>query len=199
VVRVVAKSKDVEFTDWLNARQSMLIKAARGICFDKQMAEDVLQEALADIYKRWEKISDHENLEAYAIRVILSKHADERRKVRRKHHDKDVSLETALDIADASDSPDKLAETLMVQAAIKSLTASQRAVLMLHYEYGFALREIGKLLSLPNGTVASHLARGKAAVATYVNFLPEIMAEDKKKISTNSRRELNYSEEEASE
>ena len=168
----------------------MLIRAARGICFDKQLADDVLQEALADVFKRWEKIKDHENLEAYAIRVMISRHADMRRKIRRTHDDRDFGLDQVAEIAAHADESEDLAQRLMVQSAMKSLSPAQRAVMMLHYEYGFALREVAKVLDIPAGTVASHLARGKAAVATYVNFLPEIMDADKKKITANQMTEI---------
>lgn len=188
----MAKARDREFTEWVNQRQLMLIRAARGICFDKQLADDVLQEALADVFKRWEKIKDHENLEAYAIRVMISRHADMRRKIRRTHDDRDFGLDQVAEIAAHADESEDLAQRLMVQSAMKSLSPAQRAVMMLHYEYGFALREVAKVLDIPAGTVASHLARGKAAVATYVNFLPEIMDADKKKITANQMTEIEY-------
>lgn len=187
---LLAKARDREFTEWVNQRQLMLIRAARGICFDKQLADDVLQEALADVFKRWEKIKDHENLEAYAIRVMISRHADMRRKIRRTHDDRDFGLDQVAEIAALADESEDLAQRLMVQSAMKSLSPAQRAVMMLHYEYGFALREVAKVLDIPAGTVASHLARGKAAVATYVNFLPEIMDADKKKITANQMTEI---------
>ncbi len=189
---LLAKARDREFTEWVNQRQLMLIRAARGICFDKQLADDVLQEALADVFKRWEKIKDHENLEAYAIRVMISRHADMRRKIRRTHDDRDFGLDQVAEIAAHADESEDLAQRLMVQSAMKSLSPAQRAVMMLHYEYGFALREVAKVLDIPAGTVASHLARGKAAVATYVNFLPEIMDADKKKITANQMTEIEY-------
>ena len=184
------KAREFAFTQWVNERQPMLIRAARGICFDKQLADDVLQEALADVFKRWDKIKDHENLEAYAIRVMISRHADMRRKIRRTHNDRDLGLDQIADIATHADESEDLAQRLLVQSAIKSLSPAQRAVMMLHYEYGFALREVAKVLDIPAGTVASHLARGKAAVATYVNFLPEIMSTDKAKIALNQTRAI---------
>ena len=182
--------KEEEFTGWLQERQVMLIKAARGICFDIQTAEDVLQDALVDIYKRWEKIKNHENLEAYVIRVIISKHADLRRKVRRREKDQEFSAEFLDGYSFIGDGENEMADALMVQKAMKELSPAQRAVLMLHYEYGFALREIATILEIPAGTAASHLARGKSAVAAYVKVLPDVVSEDKKKIASREVREI---------
>jgi hypothetical protein len=36
------------------------------------------------------------------------------------------------------------------------------------------LREVAEVLQIPMGTAASHLARGKAAVAAYVELVPEL-------------------------
>ena len=51
--------------------------------------------------------------------------------------------------------------------------------MLLHYEYGYTLKEVSRVLKIPTGTVASHLARGKAAVAEKAVILPEIAREER--------------------
>lgn len=164
----------VEFTLWLRENQKAFLKAAKVICFDTQNAEDVLQEALADVYKRWSKIREHENPEAYLMRVMVSKHADMRRKWLRKQQELETSWDLAENIRDIADQTEDVTQRLLVQAALKSLSAVQRAVLVLIYEHGMVLREVAEVLQIPMGTAASHLARGKAAVAAYVELVPEL-------------------------
>ena len=164
----------VEFTLWLRENQKAFLKAAKVICFDTQNAEDVLQEALADVYKRWSKIRDHENPEGYLMRVMVSKHADMRRKWLRKQQELETSWDLAETIRDIADQTEDVTQRLLVQAALKSLSAVQRAVLILIYEHGMVLREVADILQIPMGTAASHLARGKAAVAAYVDLVPEL-------------------------
>lgn len=164
----------VEFTLWLRENQKAFLKAAKVICFDTQNAEDVLQEALTDVYKRWSKIREHENPEAYLMRVMVSKHADMRRKWLRKQQELETSWDLAENIRDIADQSDDVTQRLLVQAALKSLSAIQRAVLVLIYEHGMVLREVAEVLEIPMGTAASHLARGKAAVAAYVELVPEL-------------------------
>ncbi len=182
----------VEFTLWLRENQRAFLKAARVICFDTQNAEDVLQEALADVYKRWSKIREHDNPEAYLMRVMVSKHADMRRKWLRKQQENETSWDLAENIRDIADQTDDVTQRLLVQAALKSLSAMQRAVLVLIYEHGMVLREVAEVLQLPLGTAASHLARGKAAVAAYVELVPELEKSAKKEISApeNTVREI---------
>lgn len=176
------RSDQVEFATWLKERQSALLRAAKVICFDTQNAEDVLQEALADVCMKWAKIKKHSNPEAYVMRVMVSKHADMRRKWLRKREENETSWELAENIREIADQSDDVTQRLLVQAALKSLSAQQRAVLVLIYEHGLVLREVSEILEIPLGTAASHLARGKAAVAAYIDLVPELEKSLKKSL-----------------
>ena len=179
----MSHQNQVEFTVWLRENQKAFLKAAKVICFDTQNAEDVLQEALTDVYKRWSKIREHENPEAYLMRVMVSKHADMRRKWLRKQQELETSWDLAENIRDIADQTDDVTQRLLVQAALKSLSAVQRAVLVLIYEHGMVLREVADVLQIPMGTAASHLARGKAAVAAYIDLVPELEKSANKELS----------------
>jgi len=170
----VASDHKAEFTAWLSEHEIALTHAARAICFDIQNAPDILQEALADVFQRWNKIKDHDNLEAYTIRVMISKHADLRRKYARKKSENEISLELVAAVLQLADSTENIAERLLVRAGIAALSPAQRAVLLMHYEYGYSLKEIATLLNIPPGTAASHLARGRSAVSEYIQFSPEV-------------------------
>jgi len=181
----MSQQDQVEFTLWLRENQKAFLRVAKVICFDTQNAEDVLQEALADVFKRWSKIREHENPEAYLMRVMVSKHADMRRKWLRRQQEKETSWDLAENIRDLVDQTDDVTQRLLVQAALKSLSAAQRAVLVLIYEHGMVLREVADTLQIPMGTAASHLARGKAAVAAYVELVPELEKSAKKELGNS--------------
>jgi RNA polymerase sigma factor (sigma-70 family) len=192
------KASKEEFAAWLESRQVMLIAAARGICIDAQIAEDVLQEALTDICKRWDKIKNHENLEAYTTRVMISKHSDMRKKWNRRKNESEVELDAALSLLYVGEDTDSVLASMMIQQALKTLTPMQRAVMLLHYEYGYTLKDIAAVLKVPSGTVASHLARGKAAVAEKAEILPAIMQQERDAISYKEMKAIrNESEGEA--
>jgi RNA polymerase sigma factor (sigma-70 family) len=184
----MSQQNQVEFTLWLRENQKAFLRAAKVICFDTQNAEDVLQEALADVYKRWNKIRSHENPEAYLMRVMVSKHADMRRKWLRRQQEKETSWDLAENIRDLVDQTDDVTQRLLVQAALKTLSAAQRAVLVLIYEHGMVLREVADVLEIPIGTAASHLARGKAAVAAYVELVPELEKSANKELTNAGSR-----------
>ena len=186
----MSRNNEIEFTLWLRENQKAFLKAAKVICFDTQNAEDVLQEALADVYRRWNKIRDHENPEAYLMRVMVSKHADMRRKWLRRQQEKETSWDLAENIRDIVDQTDDVTQRLLVQAALKTLSAAQRAVLVLIYEHGMVLREVAEVLQIPTGTAASHLARGKAAVAAYIELVPELEKSAKRELTGNVDNQL---------
>jgi RNA polymerase sigma factor (sigma-70 family) len=186
----VSRNNEVEFTLWLRENQKAFLKAAKVICFDTQNAEDVLQEALADVYRRWSKIRDHENPEAYLMRVMVSKHADMRRKWLRRQQEKETSWDLAENIRDLVDQTDDVTQRLLVQAALKTLSAAQRAVLVLIYEHGMVLREVAEVLQIPAGTAASHLARGKAAVAAYIELVPELEKSAKRELTGSVEKHI---------
>ena len=182
----MSQQDQVEFTLWLRENQTAFLRAAKMICFDTQNAEDVLQEALADVFKRWKKIREHENPEAYLMRVMVSKHADMRRKWLRRQQEKETSWDLAENIRDLVDQTEDVTQRLLVQAALKTLTAAQRAVLVLIYEHGMVLREVAEVLQIPMGTAASHFARGKAAVAAYVELVPELEKSSSRELPNRS-------------
>ena len=179
----MSKRDPLEFEAWLQERQTTLLRAAKSICFDTQNAEDVLQEALADVYEKWSRVRDHDNPEAYVMRVMVSRHADMRRKWLRKQEERETSWDLVESIRAIGDKSDEVAERLLVQSAIKSLTAIQRAVLVLFFEHGLPLREIAVVLEIPLGTVASHLARAKAAVAAHLELVGELERTTKKELA----------------
>ena len=146
----MSQQNQVEFTLWLRENQKAFLRAAKVICFDTQNAEDVLQEALADVYKRWSKIRSHENPEAYLMRVMVSKHADMRRKWLRRQQEKETSWDLAENIRDLVDQTDDVTQRLLVQAALKSLS--------------------------------------KAAVAAYVELVPELEKSANKELTGSSQR-----------
>jgi len=186
----MSQQNQVEFTLWLRENQKAFLRAAKVICFDTQNAEDVMQEALADVYKRWSKIREHENPEAYLMRVMVSKHADMRRKWLRRQQEKETSWDLAENIRDLVDQTDDVTQRLLVQAALKSLSAAQRAVLVLIYDHGMVLREVAEVLQIPMGTAASHLARGKAAVAAYVELVPELEKSANKQLPNSNNQSI---------
>jgi hypothetical protein len=52
------------------------------------------------------------------------------------------------------------------------------------------LREVAEVLQIPTGTAASHLARGKAAVAAYIELVPELEKSAKKELTGKVQNQI---------
>ena len=110
----------------------------------------------------------------------------------RRQQENETQWELSENIRDLVDQTEDVTQRLLVQAALKTLSAVQRAVLVLIYEHGMVLREVAEVLQIPTGTAASHLARGKAAVAAYIELVPELEKSSKKELlgSANTQKEV---------
>ena len=60
---------DVEFVEYVRARQHTLLRAAFLVCGDVHLAEDLLQGALVKLARRWEQVRD-EAPDAYVRRIL---------------------------------------------------------------------------------------------------------------------------------
>jgi RNA polymerase sigma-70 factor, ECF subfamily len=125
-------------------------------------AEDAVQEAYARAWQRWSKVREYDDPEAWirtvAYRIRVSSW---RKAVNRLHaHDREASREDAEGL-----SPDHLA----LVAALRRIPAEQSRVIVLHHLVGLSVEEIAHEIGSPTGTVKARLARGRRALAPYVN------------------------------
>lgn len=136
------------FTRWAGERQLALLRTAVLLTGDQQRAEDLVQEALTKVAMRWRRLSDG-NPEAYARRIIVRDNISWWRK--RRH-------ELVLAVPDRPDPTDgyAAAETRrLLDDALGTLTARQRAVVVLRYYDDLTERQTADLLGVSVGTVKS--------------------------------------------
>jgi DNA-directed RNA polymerase specialized sigma24 family protein len=62
------------FDDWVAVRGPALLKLAYTLTGNAADAEDVVQEALARVLPRWERISRVDNVDAYVRRMVVNAH-----------------------------------------------------------------------------------------------------------------------------
>ena len=70
---------DGDFDEWVRDRWPTLVRLSRVIAGDQTMAEDVLQDALIDVYPRWPRLTEQGDPTGYVARVMASKVANRRR------------------------------------------------------------------------------------------------------------------------
>lgn len=136
-----------------------LLRTAYLITWDGHEAEDLVQECLFKVARRWSRVSRMEAPLAYARRVLINLAIDgSRRRARRRLELEPTrgGAEAAVDPFAAHDDRDAL------RVAIAGLPLQQRAVLVLRYFNDLSEAETAKVLGCSVGTVKSRASRGLA-------------------------------------
>ncbi|GIG00120.1 RNA polymerase sigma factor [Catellatospora citrea] len=124
-----------------------LVRLAYLLTGSREQAEDLVQQAFASAWDRWQAIDQPL---PYLKRAIVNQAADARRRgIRDRLFRQRARVEPITEVPE-------LDETW---AHIKTLPPHQRAVVVLHYYDDRPLNEIAELLSRPAATVRSDLRR----------------------------------------
>ncbi len=136
--------------------QPRLLRAARRLLRDDEMAREAVQEAWAGICRGWGALDDPAKFPAWAFGVLHRKCADRlRAEVRRRRAT--APLDGPLDeiAAPAPAAPDGLAIDL--GRALGALSPDHRAAAVLYFGEGLSLAEIAAATRAPVGTVKSRI------------------------------------------
>ena len=135
-----------------------LLRTAYLIVWDLPDAEDLVQETLVKVAKRWAKVSRMDHPVAYARRTLINLALDggTKRSRRRAELSEREPGESAALAAAPNDAHDDL------YAALAELAPRQRAVLVLRYFLDLPEAEVATALRCSVGTVKSTASRGLA-------------------------------------
>jgi RNA polymerase sigma-70 factor (sigma-E family) len=157
---------DGEFTEFVHAEWPGLYRTAYLMLGDHQLAEDLVQTALAKTYASWRNVENHASAPAYA-RVVLANTAASwfRKRSWRNEHPTERIPDHGVE-QDPSTRP-------AVLDALATLAPRQRAVVVLRYYDDLSVREVAQALGISEGTVKSqtsdalaHLRRALTEVGT---------------------------------
>lgn len=140
------------FDAFVAARSRALLRRARLLTGnDAAAAEDLVQHALLEVWRRWDRICEMEHVEAYVRTVLL----------RRFLREKDRSP-TPIGSSAELDGPSVAATEpagLDLIHAVRRLPRMQRAVVLLRYYDDLSEAETAATLEISVGSVKSHTSR----------------------------------------
>jgi RNA polymerase sigma-70 factor (ECF subfamily) len=141
---------------------------ARGLCGNRDLADDLAQEALAKAWAARASFTAGTNFKAWLFR-ILRNHFYTSAKVAQRFVLMDPHATADL----VSVQPTQGAERMQhdIEAGLASLPAPQREALML-LESGLQWDEIAMIADCPIGTIKSRITRGRAALRLYLEGPP---------------------------
>jgi putative glutamine amidotransferase len=136
---------------------------------DAAVAEDLCQETVMRAWRRAPRELPPERLRAWLHRTAANLAVDE---LRRRARRGEIGYDDALTGVVANDAS---ADGRDVREALAALTPHQRLVLLLRFEQGLSLRELGALLDIGEDAARKRVARAREAFAA---ALHEARAED---------------------
>ena len=161
-------SAPASFDEFVATQMRDLMNTAYLISGDESEAEDLVQECLVRVAKRWRRVRAMDQPAAYARRILVNLAIDDRRgQTRRRQelaHVAQTEQETELDELDLIDHRAEAAfEAITVRGplldALRRLSPQQRAVIVLRYFHDLSEAETARLLGCGVGTVKSSTAR----------------------------------------
>jgi RNA polymerase sigma-70 factor (sigma-E family) len=167
---------DEEFVEFATASSAGLRQAAYLLTGDRHAAEDAVQAALVRTYAAWPRVR-RDDAFAYVRRTLVNYVTDRwRRKLKEYPTDELPEHPAGPDIAD------EVALRQWVTGALATLTARERAVIVLRYLFDLPEAAVARDLGISQGTVKSTSSRALAKLR--VSAEAEAMAEAEASTST---------------
>lgn len=144
---------DTEFTDFVHSSSASLLRAAFLLTGDQQLAEDLVQDALARTYRAWRRLERSGNAAAYTRKVMYHLQVSwwRRRKV----------AESLTDSPPATAASGRdLDLELVLHAALLKITVAQRAAIVLRFFEDRTETETARILGCSQSTVKTRTRRG---------------------------------------
>lgn len=147
----------LEFDDFYTANVRTITGQIFAYTGDRAEAEDLVAEAFCRALARWEKVQDFENPTAWVRRVawnLATSHLRRRTVAQRFLRRQQEVHETPPD-----------GDRVDLMRALAGIGERHRKAVILRYMAGLTVAEIAQQEGVPEATVRSWLARGKAALA----------------------------------
>ncbi len=163
-VASISPSRD-GFRDIVDRHQSRVYSIAYRILGDCGTAEEVAQDVFLALYRNLDQMQSQEHLLAWLRRVTVHRATDAcRRRASRAEYGAEEFSEEYMRLdgtgSTASQNVFEAAEAMTnIEQMVALLPPAQRAVVLLRYQEDLMPSEISALLSMPLGTVKSHLQR----------------------------------------
>ena len=131
---------------------------------DRDLMDDVLQEAYVKAYRALPRFRGEAALGTWLYRVTYNACMDELRRMRR-----GAAAELPLSAAERRPAPgadpgERVAERDALEAALAALAPEERAAVLLVDRDGLPYARAAEVMGVPPGTVASRLSRARAAL-----------------------------------
>ncbi len=164
------RSGGPDFEDWLLAGEAALQRPAHLLTGNVYAAQDLVQNTLAELYRRWDRVRTVDDVDAYALRALVHEFRTAWRRPGRR-------AEPLMEVVPTRPTPGSPSYDESREAVwdhVSSLPSKQRSVLVLRYYEGLTEGEVAELTGLSLGVVTSQGSRALAELEAWLVDRPEI-------------------------
>lgn len=154
-----------DFDAFARRERGPLVAFAWSLTGDRAAAEDLVQEALAAAWSRWDEVSGYDRPGAWARRVVANRAAGRGRRSGREQRAYGRWFGRPTAVAEL-EPPDE-----RFWAEVRKLPERQAHAVALHYLEDLPIAEIALVLECAEGTVKTHLHRGRLRLARALGLL----------------------------
>ncbi|AGL16682.1 SigE family RNA polymerase sigma factor [Actinoplanes sp. N902-109] len=147
--------RSTDFDEFVQGRGRALLRFAYVLSGDAHLAEDLVQEVLARMHRRWDRIAAMDNAEAYVRTAIVRQFLSWRR--RRAY--REAVLAEVPEAAGSEEPQQHVVARDQMWRLLRGLPRAQRAVLVLRFYCDLPDPAIAELLGCGQSTVRSQAAR----------------------------------------
>lgn len=148
----------IDFSDFFHREHLRLGRAIYLVCGDRFEAEDLIQEALARAYERWDRVSVMREPAGYVFRTATNLHRRRMRTRRLLRPLSEVGEAAEIDVAHEAE------RDADVWMALSRLRHEQRVAVVLVELLGYEPTAAARLLGIAPGTMRVRLHRARAAL-----------------------------------
>ncbi|GLY05968.1 MULTISPECIES: SigE family RNA polymerase sigma factor [Actinoplanes] len=154
-----------DFDDFVHGRGRALLRFAYVLSGDAYLAEDLVQEVLARMHRRWDKITKMDSPEAYVRTAIVRQFLS----WRRRRASREAILAEVPEPPGYDEPQQRVLARDQMWQLLTGLPRSQRAVLVLRFYCDLPDDQIATLLGCGESTVRSQAARALAKMRTMMS------------------------------
>jgi RNA polymerase sigma-70 factor (sigma-E family) len=158
-----------DFDQFVATYAEDLLRTAYLIVWDEAEAEDLVQECLLKVARRWPRVRRMEQPRAYARRILVNLILDGARSRARRRSELEPAPAASPIAVDPLPALQTRAELLQ---ALEQLPTRQRAVLVLRYFNDLTEAQVAEVLGCQPGTVKSSTSRGLARLREVLQPVP---------------------------
>ena len=147
-----------DFEEFYRSTFPSMVVLAVAVTAQRAGAEDIVQDAMVDAHRRWDRIAGYDSPRAWVRRVVVQRSM---KALRKRSNELDAARRS---VRGEVEPPDAGIDPLLRQALLE-LPDQQRAVIALHYLEDMSVADTARALGISDGSVKTQLARGRSRLS----------------------------------